>query len=152
MGSKSPDRRKAKEIINELLVDVFNHILSIEQQHLRSRGVNLSMNEVHVLEAIDKSDEATMSNVAKKLRVTVGTLTTAVNRLYEKGYCTRYSQTGDKRKVFLRLTDQAREVLDVHDKFHEEMIDAVIEDLELDDNTVLIDSLEKLSAYFKQKY
>ncbi len=144
--------KEPKEIINELLVDVFNHILSIEQQHLRQRGVNLSMNEVHVLEAIEKSDEATMGNVARKLRVTVGTLTTAINRLSEKGYCERYSMTGDKRKVFLRLTDKAREVLSIHDDFHDEMIDAVLEDMKLEDNTVLIESLEKLSQYFKNKY
>ncbi len=143
---------KAKEVINELLVEVFNHILSIEQEHLRKQGVPLSMNEIHVLEAIKKSDEATMSNVAKRLRVTVGTLTTSINRLVDKGYCERYSQPGDRRKVFLRLTEKAEEVLRIHDAFHEEMITATLEDLKLEDNTVLIDSLEKLSAYFKEKY
>jgi len=141
-----------KKIINELLVDVFNHILSIEQEHLRKQGVNLSMNEVHVLEAIEKSEEATMSNVAKRLRVTVGTLTTSINRLVTKGYCERYSKLGDKRKVFLKLTDDAYSVLKIHEAFHDEMIDAVIDDLKLEDNTVLIDSLEKLTEYFKEKY
>ncbi len=141
-----------KRVINELLVELFNQILSIEQEHLRKQGVNLSMNEVHVLEAIEKSEEATMSNVAKRLRVTVGTLTTSVNRLVAKGYIERYSKAGDKRKVFLRLTDEAYKVLAAHDEFHEEMIDAVIEDLKLEDNTILIESLEKLTEYFKDKY
>ena len=43
------------------------------------------MNEVHVLEAIEKTDEPTMTNIAKRLRITVGTLTTSMNRLVEKG-------------------------------------------------------------------
>ncbi len=146
------ESEKAKEVINELLVEVFNHILSIEQEHLRKQGVQLSMNEIHVLEAIKKSSEATMSNVAKRLRITVGTLTTSINRLVEKGYCERYSKPGDRRKVFLRLTKKAEKVLKIHDDFHEEMITATLEDLKLEDNTVLIDSLEKLSAYFKEKY
>ena len=76
----------AKKMINELLVDVFNHILSIEGAQLRRKGVKLSMNEVHVLEAITKAEIPTMTNVAKRLRVTVGTLTTSINRLVEKGY------------------------------------------------------------------
>ena len=142
----------AKKIINELLVEVFNHILSIEQEHLRQRGVELSMNEVHVLEAVKKSEEATMSNIAKRLRVTVGTLTSSINRLVTKGYCERYSNPEDRRKVFVRLTEKAEEVLRIHDDFHEEMIDATLEDLALEENELLIESLEKLSAYFKEKY
>ncbi len=141
-----------KKIINELLVEVFNHILSIEQTNLKERGVNLSMNEVHVLEAIEKTQEPTMSNIAKRLRVTVGTLTTAINRLVTKGYCERASVKGDRRKVVVELTDKAKQVLKIHEAFHNEMIDAAIEDLRLEENEVLIESLENLSSYFKDKY
>ena len=141
-----------KELLNELLVEVFNHILTIEQQNLKDRGVNLSMNEVHVLEAIDKSEEPTMSNIAGRLRITVGTLTTSINRLVDKGYCERFSKEGDRRKVFIKLTQKARDVLNIHEDFHEEMIDAVVEDMQLEENTLLIESLSKLSEYFKAKY
>lgn len=141
-----------KSVINELLVEVFNQILSIEQQNLKERGVKISMNEVHVLEAIQKENEPTMSKIARRLRITVGTLTTAINRLVTKGYCERFSNDGDRRKVFIRLTAKALEVLRVHEQFHEEMIDAVIEDLHLDENHVLIESLENLTDYFKSKY
>ena len=141
-----------KSVINELLVEVFNHILSIEQHNLKSRGVKLSMNEVHVLEAIQKVKEPTMSNIAKKLRVTVGTLTTSMNRLVTKGYCERFSNAGDRRKVFIRLTDKALEVLRIHEQFHDEMIDAVVEDMHLEENQVLIESLENITEYFKSKY
>ncbi|MFH5881964.1 MAG: MarR family winged helix-turn-helix transcriptional regulator [Candidatus Izemoplasmataceae bacterium] len=141
-----------KKIINELLVEVFNQILSIEQTNLRERGVKLSMNEVHVLEAIQKSKEPTMTTIATRLRVTVGTLTTAINRLVNKGYCERFSAEKDRRKVLIRLTDKALAVLRVHEQFHEEMIDAVVEDLQLEENDVLIDSLENLTTYFKNKY
>ena len=141
-----------KKIINELLVEVFNHILSIEQTHLKALGVKLSMNEVHVLEAIQKTKEPTMSNIAARLRITVGTLTTAINRLVSKGYCERFSAESDRRKVLISLTPKALEVLHVHEEFHEEMIDAALEDLHLEENDVLIESLENLSTYFKNKY
>jgi len=141
-----------KKVINDLLVEVFNHILSIEGSTLKSRGVTLSMNEVHVLEAIEKTLEPTMSNIARRLRVTVGTLTTAMNRLVQKGYCTRYSEIEDRRKVLIRLTDKAFDVLKVHNKFHDEMIDAVFEDMHLEKDQVLLQSLENISDYFKNKY
>lgn len=141
-----------KQIINELLVEVFNHILSIEAEALRQRGIKLSMNEIHVLEAIEKTKEPTMSNLARRLRVTVGTLTTAMNRLVEKGYATRYRLPEDKRKVYISLTHKAHDVLQIHDKFHEEMIDSTIKDMNLDQDEVLLQSLKNISDYFKKKY
>jgi len=141
-----------KRVINELLVEVFNRILSIEGQTLRSRGVKLSMNEVHVLEAIDKTDVPTMTNIAKRLRVTVGTLTTSINRLVEKGFVERHRENDDKRKVIVTLTNEAKDVLAIHDEFHDEMIDAVFADMHLEEDEVLLQSLENLSEYFKKKY
>ena len=141
-----------KKVINELLVEVFNHILSIEGQTLRARGVKLSMNEVHVLEAVKKTEVPTMTNIARRLRITVGTLTTSMNRLVEKGYTKRHREEEDKRKVIVGLTDNALEVLAIHDKFHDEMLDAVFADMKLEEDELLLQSLEKLSDYFKNKY
>lgn len=142
----------AKKVINELLVEVFNHILSIEGSKLKERGVKISMNEMHVLEAIQKTDDPAMSNIARRLRVTVGTLTTSVNRLVEKGYATRKREEEDKRKVIISLTNKAREALKIHEEFHEEMLDALFEDMNLAEDEVLLQSLENLSEYFKNKY
>ena len=141
-----------KKVINELLVEVFNHILSIEGQTLRARGIKLSMNEVHVLEAISKTKTPTMTNIARRLRVTVGTLTTSINRLVEKGFAKRHRKDEDKRKVIVSLTSEAIKVLAIHDKFHDEMLDAVFADMNLQEDEVLLQSLENLSDYFKKKY
>jgi DNA-binding MarR family transcriptional regulator len=141
-----------KEVINELLVDVFNHILNIEGDILKKRGVKLSMTEVHVLEAIRNTDVPTMGNVAQKLRVTLGTLTTSVNVLVRKAYVTRYRDEKDRRKVYLKLTNSAHDVLKIHDEFHDEMIDSLFKDLELEKDEVLMKSLENISQYFKKHY
>lgn len=141
-----------KTIINDLLVEVFNHILSIEAEALKTRGVKLSMNEIHVLEAITKTEDPTMTHLARRLRVTVGTLTTAMNRLVEKGYTRRYRATDDKRKVMIALTKKADQALKIHDEFHDEMIDAVITDMKLDQDEVLLQSLKNIRDYFKNKY
>jgi DNA-binding MarR family transcriptional regulator len=142
----------AKKVINELLVEVFNHILSIEGSKLKERGVKISMNEMHVLEAIQKTEDPAMSNIARRLRVTVGTLTTSVNRLVEKGYATRKREEEDKRKVIISLTEKAFGALKIHDNFHEEMLDALFSDMNLEEDEVLLQSLENLSEYFKNKY
>lgn len=141
-----------KEVINELLVDVFNHILSIENDVLKKRGVKLSMTEVHVLEAIRSVNPSTMGNVAQKLRITMGTLTTSINVLARKKYVIRTRDEKDKRRVNLTLTDAAVEVLRIHDSFHNEMIDSIFVDLELDKDEVLLKSLDNIRKYFKRLY
>lgn len=140
------------KVINDLLVEIFHHILSIERAMLREKGVSLSMNEVHVLEAILKTDEPTMSHIASRLRVTVGTLTTAVNRLVEKGYVQRKKEKDDKRKVIVSLLTKGYECLKIHDEFHEDMISSVIEDMNIGEDDILLRSLQNISDYFKNKY
>lgn len=143
---------RVKKTLNELLVDMFNHILVLEERNLVARGVSLSMSEVHTLENIFKSETKTMSDVARRALVTQGTLTVAINRLVKKGYVARYKDEHDKRIVRLSLTQRALELLKIHDDFHESMIDTMINDLKVDEDTNLIQSLEKLMAYFRQNY
>jgi len=143
---------QAKSLINTLLVEVFNHILTIEEDMLKKAGVELSMTEVHVLEAVRNAKEPTMSVVSRKLRVTMGTLTTSVNTLVNKGFIERERGEKDRRKVFLKLTDEALKVLKIHDKFHDEMIDSVFKDLKLEEDEVLIRSLQNIKDYFQKKF
>jgi len=143
---------RAKKLINELLVEVFNQILGIEADMLKEKGVKLSMTEVHVLEAIRNTEITTMGNVAKKLRVTLGTLTTSINVLVKKAYVTRYREETDRRKVYLKLNDSAYKVLKIHDEFHEEMISSIIDDLKIDEDEILVKSLDNINEYFKNKY
>ncbi len=141
---------EAKKVINELLVDIFNKILAIEGQELKNKGIKLSMSEVHVLEAVEKAEEPTMSNIANLLGITVGSLTTAINTLYQKGYVSRVRDTEDRRKVFVGLLPKAEEVMNLHKEYHDEMINSIFEDLKVDEDELLISSLKKLSSYFKK--
>ncbi|HKL94997.1 MAG TPA: MarR family transcriptional regulator [Haploplasma sp.] len=143
---------KTKDLVNELLVEVFNHILSIEESKLKEAGVELSMTEIHVLEAINNTNPPTMSNIATKLRVTVGTLTTSVSTLVKKNYVVRKRGVEDRRVVFIELTNSAVDVLKIHDEFHDEMIESVFKDLHIEEDEVLIKSLEKVNDYFKNNF
>lgn len=73
-----------RRTLNELLVNLFNNILAIEEANLQNQHVSLSMTEVHILEAIEKSESNMMSAVAKYLMITQGTLTVSVSKLEKK--------------------------------------------------------------------
>ena len=66
----------------ETVVDVFNIAMDIQELYLKQGPFKqLSMSEMHVLEAVDKEASPSMSAVANHLNVTLGTLTTALKKI-----------------------------------------------------------------------
>ncbi|GAA0069511.1 MarR family transcriptional regulator [Clostridium sardiniense] len=142
-----------KKVLNELLVQIFNDILQIEEQALK-KGVlnNLSVTEIHTIEAIGMYTERTMSEVAQDLKITVGTLTTAINKLIKKGYVERKRIEEDRRVVLIKLTKSGKLAFRLHEKFHNDMINATIEGLSEEEEKILISSLDRLNEFFKVNY
>ncbi len=95
--------------INTLLVDIFNSVLKIEEKALwEGPFKDVSITEVHTIEAIGLHEKRTMSEVANKLNITLGTLTTAINNLARKDYVERNRDEVDKRVVLISLTKKGR--------------------------------------------
>lgn len=140
-------------VINGLLVEVFNDILSIEENALKEgKFYDVSVTEVHTIEAMGMYEPKSMSEVAKALDITVGTLTVAVNNLVKKQYVERYRSENDRRVVKVGLTKKGRLLYRVHEKFHMDMIRATIEGLSHEEEIVLSKSLTNLSEFLKEKY
>lgn len=142
-----------KYVLNELLVTIFNDILEIEQTALQE-GVlkDLSVTEIHTIEAIGMYHPRTMTEVANDLNITVGTLTTAITKLVKKGYVERTRGEEDRRSVMIALTRKGKLAYRVHEKFHQDMISETIKGLTDEEEEILIRSLEKVNSFFKSKY
>ncbi|SEF95165.1 DNA-binding transcriptional regulator, MarR family [Caloramator fervidus] len=144
---------KTYMVLNQLLVDIFNDILLIEQNALKNSDLSdVSITEVHAIEAIGKGNERTMGEVAQDLKVTMGTLTIMVDKLVKKGYVERFRSEVDRRVVLVRLTKKGELVFKIHERFHHEMIRSIIEGLSEEEEKILINSLEKLKEFFRKKY
>ena len=144
---------KKRKILTKLLVQIFNDILEIEEETLNKGVLNdLSVKEIHTIEAISMYEERTMSEVAQDLKITVGTLTTAINKLIKKGYVERKRIEEDRRVVLIKLTKRGKLAYRLHEKFHNDMINATIEGLSDEEEEVLISSLDRLNEFFKVKY
>lgn len=146
------EAREYKQVINELLVDIFNSILKVEHKSIESfAGRSLTMSEMHIIEAVGNSKDLQMSDIAKKLRITLPTLTVSVQRLDEKGYITRKRFGIDRRKVAVELTEKGRQAYDKHEEFHSKMVDSLFEGLNIDKMPVLMDSIAMLNEFFKKE-
>lgn len=139
-----------EDMINQVLVHLFNDLLRIEENTLRAEGVGLSMREVHIIEAVCGADEAknTMSALAEQLRVTVGSVTVAVTTLERKGYLLRHRSKEDRRQVHVKPTQAALEVERLHRAYHQRMTGAVIGALPGDELDIFVRGLKAINDYF----
>lgn len=138
------------EAINEVLVKLFNEIMDIEEKALiTSEFKDISVNDMHIIEAIGVHEPKNMSTVARALSVTVGTLTIAINNLVKKGYVERVRSQEDRRVVLISLSKKGEKAYAHHQNFHEKMVLAVLKDLNLEETEALTNALLKLQKFFK---
>lgn len=144
---------EVKSILNDTLVLLFNLVLKTEEKFLQEIACkDLSISEMHVIEAVGKNDRPTMGFVAGELSITLGTLTTSVNNLEKKEYVKRNRGVKDRRVVFLTLTEKGQKVFDLHQEFHEDMIDQIVENLNNTEKRALMKGLTNLIDYFMTNY
>ncbi len=140
-------------VLNKLLVQLFNDILKIEEKSLKNEGIkDLSMTEIHTIETIGITDARTMGEVANDLKITVGTLTTAINKLIKKGYVKRERTEEDKRVVLISLTEKGIEVHKKHQVFHNEMISTILNKCTNEEKKLLSSTMSELNNFFDIKY
>ena len=112
--------------LNSILVKLFNDILNIEEKALITEEFkDISVTDMHIIEAIGIAEPRTMSMISKSLGVTMGTLTTGINGLVRKGYVVRNRSDRDRRIVYASLTEKGIAAYHHHMKFHKSMIDSI---------------------------
>ncbi|GAA0357711.1 MarR family winged helix-turn-helix transcriptional regulator [Alkalibacterium iburiense] len=137
--------------INNYMVSIFNDVLMIEERTLQSSQFkDVSIKEMHTIEAIGMYQEHTTSQVARKLGITVGTLTVSVNNLVRKGYVNRVRNNEDRRVVKLALTKKGRLLYRLHDKFHRDMVRETIEEMSEEEAKVLMRGLKNLHGFLER--
>ena len=119
----------AYESINKILVHLFNDIWELEEKAVITEEFkDLTNNDMHIIEAIGLGTGNNMSTIAKKLGITVGSLTTSIN---------------------IQLTEKGEKAYHHHANFHKKMVEAVVETLDEEEIPVLTKALDNLYQFFK---
>ena len=140
----------AYRTINDTLVNLFNEIWELEKEAIITEEFkDITNNDMHIIEAIGLSGENTMSSVAKKLKITAGSLTTAVNALVRKAYVKRERSEGGQTGRIYSAYGKRRESFYHHEQFHRQMTNAVIEKLDDEEIDALVKMLKDISAFFR---
>ncbi|HEL1266970.1 TPA: MarR family transcriptional regulator, partial [Streptococcus equi subsp. zooepidemicus] len=122
----------------------------IEEMSLKTSQFNdVSLKEMHTIEIIGKYQQVTPSDIARELMVTLGTVTTSLNKLELKGYIERTRSSVDRRVVYLSLTKKGRLLNRLHAKFHKNMVGHVVADMNEDEMQALLRGLGNLHQFLE---
>lgn len=143
--------KETNRTLNELLVKIFNNMLDMEERAIiTAEFSDITNNDMHIVEAIGIDEPRRMSEIASRLGVTVGTLTTNMNSLEKKEYITRTRSKNDKRVVLVVLTEKGRKAFFHHRDFHKKMIKSIVKDLNEEEMKVIMKGLLNLNDFLTQ--
>lgn len=142
------DQNRDYQEINQGLIKVYAGIIWIEENELQKGPFNdLTIKEMHAIDVISMYNHQTISQVAKKLHLTPGTMTTMADRLIRKGYVKRVRDEADRRIVRLFLTRKGRLLYRAHRAFHNMMVERFLKDTSPDELKVIKKALKNLEGF-----
>ncbi len=135
--------------ISRLFTELSKSILDAEEKALiTDEYADLTMNDIHVIDAIGEGTSRQSSIVAKSLGVTMGTLTKAIDSLVRKGYVRRDRSQNDKRVVMLSLMPKGSCIYERHTDFHNRMMQAALSQFRPEETAFLEKSLDTIQSFF----
>lgn len=121
-------------------------IAADERQYLDEKGFNqVTLNEVRLLGLIERTEEPTMTLLAKTLGITMGTLTSVVSRLERRGYLIRERQDHDRRVIFVKLLPDGEAAANAYTEFFRERVKVAQEHFSSEEVATIL-------KYFRYQY
>lgn len=145
----------AYKSINDVLVNLFKDIWDLERDAIiTGEFKDITNNDMHIIEAVGLRESAQsngkkMSEIARQLKITVGSLTTSMNSLVKKGYVVRERSEEDRRVVYIYLTEKGERAYHHHAEFHRKMVETVVARLSEEEVPVLTKCLDSLCEFFR---
>lgn len=140
-----------KENIKRIL-DAFDGISKVFAAMESFPGdASISKPELLALEAISREEGLMMSDLGKRLDISLSTATGIIDRLIEKKLVKRERNGGDRRVVRVVLTDKGRKTNQTYQKQKKDLFGRMLGALDPEEQGELIKILEKIAGAIKQE-
>lgn len=106
----------------------------------------LTTSQFLLLQYVAQQGQALPSAIAKAIELKQATITVLLNQLESAGLVTRSRDTEDRRRVWVRLTEAARAILERSPDLLQSRFERAFEQLEDWEKTMLISTLERIAS------
>jgi MarR family 2-MHQ and catechol resistance regulon transcriptional repressor len=107
----------------------------------------LGLSDFAVLEILLHKGPLPVNTIGRQVMLTSGSITTAVDRLEEKGLVRRQASPDDRRVTFVTLTAPGRALIRRVFKVHADRLETLFEPLSESERSTLAKLLKKLGKY-----
>ncbi len=112
---------------------------------------SISKPELMAIEAISREEGLMMSDLGKRLDISLSTATGIIDRLIEKKLVKRERNGGDRRVVRVMLTNKGKKTNQEYQKQKKEIFGRMLGTLDPEEQGELINILEKIAGTIKQE-
>jgi DNA-binding MarR family transcriptional regulator len=130
------------------IVRTLNAVRSIVRAlRLLSRAIEvqtgMSLAQLYVLEQLSESPVESLQELADKTATHQSSVSVVVRRLESRGFLTRTTAPGDRRRVLIAVTDEGRAALQAAPQTLHKQLVAGLETLSVEDRAQLADLMER---------
>lgn len=119
--------------------------IDIHSRYL-SKQYGLTGPQLIVISEIGRYGPMMIGDLARRISLSQATVTTILDRLEIKELATRERDSRDKRRVYVNITDKARDLLESHPNFLQDAFVRRFNALEDWEQTLILSSIQRLSA------
>jgi len=116
------------------------------------KTLNVNLTDFAILELLLHKGTQPINVIGAKLNLTSGSMTTAIDRLTERGLVERIGDLNDRRTKLVELTATGRALISKAFKEHKAHMDAAAADLTVQEREQLISLLKKLGGRSSSSY
>jgi len=120
------------------------------ERHIHSLGIGFS--DFAALEVLLHKGPLPVNEIGRLVRLTSGSMTTAVDRLEKKGMVERQNDPGDRRARVVHLTDAGKKLIECAFADHERAMEAAASGLTPEEQARLTALLKKLGRKAEELY
>ena len=144
---------KETYLAGELFRALFEKYNKMEnKKHLYRDIKELTLIEINTIMVIGSESMKSMSEIANKLGVSFGTPTVTIDRLINKGFVERIRDEGDRRQVFVKLSQTGVQVYDSVIELKRKVTEKIFGVLTVEERSTMITILSKLNSQFDELF
>jgi len=119
---------------------------TIDKRSIASLGIG-GISDFGILEVLLNKGATPVNTIGKKIGLTSGSITTAVDRAEKKGWVVRVRDPEDRRVVMIDLTESGRSIIEQAMKQHAATLESASAILDHSERTTLVSLLKKLGYH-----
>lgn len=131
-----------------LAIRQINRAMDVHSKKL-TKAYGLTGPQLIVLKEIERAQGASLSVLSRNISLSLATVSVILDKLEDKKYVERYKGSTDKRTIYVRITDSAREIIDKVPNLLQEDFLIKFEKLKDWEQSLILSSIQRIASMMK---